>query len=131
MAKILLIDDEKQVRSMLKIALEEAGHEVYEACSGKEALKSYRSHPTDLIITDILMPDMDGLEAIMQFKQADPSVKIIAMSGGGYSSGKMYLDSARQFGATYALEKPFGMDELLATVQAALESSVAGANHRI
>jgi CheY-like chemotaxis protein len=120
MAKILLVDDEKQLRSMLRIALESAGHEVEEAVDGKEAIESYRNHPADLLLTDIVMPGQEGIETIMQFREKYPELKIIAMSGGGQNSGQSYLDWAKKLGANRTLAKPFSIEGFLGAVQEVL-----------
>src|SRR6266404_4336168 len=117
MSKILLVDDEQQLRSMLRIALESAGHEVEEAGDGKEAIESYCSHPADLLVTDIVMPGQEGIETIMQFRDKFPELKIIAMSGGGKNNRQTYLDWAKKLGANRALAKPFSIDDFLTAVQ--------------
>src|SRR5687767_14027836 len=100
MASILLVEDDEQLRPMLKLVLERGGHQVQEAGNGKEALKIYLRHPTDLVVTDLVMPDKEGLETILELRRIYPDVKIIAMSGGGRTGGGQgYLELARKFGA--------------------------------
>ena len=82
MAKILIVDDEEQLRDVLKTVLQDEGHEVVEAGNGNAAMEQFRLTPTELIITDIVMPDKEGLETIIDFRRIYPQVKIIAMSGG-------------------------------------------------
>jgi CheY-like chemotaxis protein len=120
MARILVIDDEASVRKMLRHMLERAGHEVAEAEDGGVGLRFYREHPTDLIITDILMPDKEGIETILQLRKIHPQVKIIAISGGGHMNKHDLLVTAQRLGATRTLAKPFERQELLAAVQEAL-----------
>ncbi len=94
MAHILIIDDEHQIRSMLRKVFESEGYIVTEASNGMEGLKCYYENPADLIITDILMPDKEGLETIMALKKENPDAKIIAMSSGGINKPQGYLDIA-------------------------------------
>ena len=122
MARILIIDDDDQLRHMLCQALEQAGYETVEARDGEEGLEHYRATPTDLIITDILMPGREGLETIMELRREVPGVKIIAISGGGQTGNMTFLEVARYLGAQRALQKPFELRELLNAVREVLES---------
>jgi len=106
MARILVVDDEEQVRLLLRIFLEKKGHEVIEAVDGEEGINLYRQTPTDLIITDLIMPKKDGLNMIMELKKEFPKVKIIAISGGGAIEPKRYLALAQGLGAGRILYKP-------------------------
>jgi CheY-like chemotaxis protein len=115
LTKILLVEDEEAVRSMLKAVLEDEGYQIQEASNGKEALQSYASSPADLILTDIVMPDTEGIEMIMKLRKSDPKVKIVAMSGGNY------LTLAKRLGADHILEKPFSNQALLDTVKIMLQ----------
>jgi CheY-like chemotaxis protein len=121
--RILIIDDEDQTRRMLHQVLQRAGYEVIEAGDGVEGIQRYREAPTDLIITDILMPEKEGLETIMDLKREFPHVKIIAMSGGGRTGNLNFLEVARRLGAQRTLEKPFGLQEILKAVQELLPDS--------
>lgn len=107
MPRIMVIDDNWQLRAELCHALERAGYTVDEAGDGREALKMARKACPDVIVTDILMPNMEGLETIMEMRKIRPHVKIIAMSGGGRMKNGSFLDIAKQFGANAVLEKPF------------------------
>ena len=120
MANILLVEDEEQLRSMLKIVLESAGHTVQEAGDGREALDSYVRHPADLMVTDIVMPNKEGIETILEFRRNHPGLKIIAMSGGGRNSAQDYLKLAMTFGADYVLTKPFSNQAMLDVVRTLL-----------
>ncbi len=120
MPTILVIDDEEQVRSLLRQALTGAGYEVVEAGNGRQGLDRYREAPTDLVITDILMPDEDGLEATLQLTREFPEVKIIAMTGG--SGNTNFLDVAKLFGARKTLSKPFELARLLEAVRDELKN---------
>jgi CheY-like chemotaxis protein len=122
MANILLVDDEEQLRSILRIVLESAGHQVEEAGNGKEAVESYRSRPADLLVTDIVMPEKEGIETIIQLRESYPNVKVIAMSGGGRTGDQNYLELARKLGANHVLAKPFSNSEFLAAVKLVLQS---------
>ena len=120
MTSILLIDDDEQLRTMLSVVLRRAGYEVQVAIDGIEASNFYRSHPTDLIITDLIMPGKEGLEIIMELRKDYPRAKIIAMSGGGRSGTMSYLKVAKAFGAQEVLEKPFPNQEILEAVRRVL-----------
>ena len=122
MANILLVDDEEQLRSILRIVLESAGHTVQEAGDGKEALESYVRHPAELMVTDIVMPNKEGIETILEFRRNHPGLKIIAMSGGGRNSAQDYLKLAKSFGADYVLTKPFSNQAILDVVKTVLAS---------
>ena len=117
MAKILIIDDEKLARVTMRKILERAGYEIVEAATGLDGLKAFRAGSFDLVITDIIMPDMEGIETITQLQHLAPDVKIIAASGGGRTRNLDFLKLAQDHGALRALEKPFSNDDLLATVR--------------
>jgi CheY-like chemotaxis protein len=123
LARILLIDDEAAGRELLREVLEAEGHEVIEAGDGQLGSRLYRQQPTDLIITDIYMPNQEGLETIRELKRDFPDVKFIAMSGG--SGGVVEVDVLRiaeKLGAVRTLSKPFGLTELVDAVEAALRA---------
>ncbi|MBI3246646.1 MAG: response regulator [Deltaproteobacteria bacterium] len=120
MVRILVIDDEAQVRDVLRQMLEKAGYEVVEAPEGAEGLQLHRKHPVDLIITDIVMPGKEGIETILALRKCVPKVKIIAISGGGHMNKLDLLSVAQEFGAARTLAKPFARKELLAAVQEVL-----------
>ena len=129
MASILIIDDEDSVREMLRRLLERVGHTVYEAADGKTALRMYARNPTDLVITDIYMPEMDGIEFLIRVREAFPEARIIALSGGSFISKEEVLRDAAQLGAVGILEKPFSVEECLDVVQRALKADDEGAAH--
>jgi DNA-binding response OmpR family regulator len=120
MANILLVEDEENLRSMLRIVLEDAGHEVAEAGNGKEVVEIYRRRPPDLLITDIIMPDEEGIETIIKVRKNFPHAKIIAMSGGGRTGTPNYLDLARKLGANHILAKPFSNRDFLSGIEMVL-----------
>jgi DNA-binding response OmpR family regulator len=117
MARILLIEDNDPVRTLLRDTLELDGHTVIEARNGKQGLALFQHAGADLVITDIVMPEKDGLEVVAALREKHPSVKIIAISGA--DSGD-YLDSARLTGAAKVLLKPFSSDVLMAAINALL-----------
>ena len=122
MPSILVVDDEDQVRQLIRQTLEQAGYHVTEARHGKEALKQYRLAPADLVIMDILMPEQDGLETTVTLLREFPNVKVIAITGGSDMIGILnFLDVAKMLGAHSTLQKPFEMKALLDAVQAELK----------
>jgi DNA-binding response OmpR family regulator len=123
MAVILLVDDDDQFRDMVKSMLERQGHEVETAGNGNEAMKRYRTRPPDLVITDLIMPDKDGLETIRELRRHDAHVRIIAMSGGGRTSPATYLKMASDMGAAMILAKPFSNQQLSEAVRTALSAA--------
>jgi DNA-binding response OmpR family regulator len=114
---VLIVDDNADMQSFVKIVLERAGFEAQVAADGERALALQRAHPVDVLITDIFMPERDGIELIHQFKSAFPQVKIIAMSGGGRISKRDYLPLAADIGADLVLRKPFAADTLLSMLR--------------
>jgi CheY-like chemotaxis protein len=111
-SKILVIDDDEQIRVVFKEMLARLGYEVLEAATGEDGLALQREKAADLVITDIIMPDKEGLETIRELRREFPEVKIIAMSGGGQIGSDGYLNVAKQFGAACALHKPIRMEQL-------------------
>jgi len=112
---ILLIDDDAPIRAFLRQVLEEAGYKVIEASNGQEGLRQFRQTPTDFVITDLLMPDTDGLEVTVGLRRESPTVKIIALSGG--SGHWDYLDAAKFLGAHRTMRKPVTRADLLQAVE--------------
>lgn len=113
MSAILVVDDQKGIRDILRKVLREAGHDVAEAEDGAAALALARAQPFNLVITDIIMPEMEGIETIATMKRERPNVKILAMSGGGRAKIMDFLAVAQKTGADAILEKPFRKNELL------------------
>lgn len=120
MARILLIDDEVSMHRPLQILLGRAGHEVRSAANGSEALKLWRESSGDLVITDIHMPEKDGLETILELRHLAPDVRILAMSGGDRNGRVDVLSAAALLGAVGTIVKPFTLEEMLAAVEQAL-----------
>jgi len=96
MARILIIDDEPQLLDMLGQTFEREGYDIVKASNGKEGIKLYRENPVDLIITDIIMPEKEGIETIFELRKDFPDLKIIAISGGGRIEPEEYLDIAKK-----------------------------------
>ena len=117
MKKILIIDDEPHILLMLKKMLERAGYEIEIAINGMEGLELFKKSPTDLVITDIIMPEKEGLETIREMKRLQSGLKIIAMSGGGKITADNYLQTAKLFGASRILEKPFTQQQMVEAVK--------------
>jgi CheY-like chemotaxis protein len=118
MTRLLVVDDSADMRESMKLLLERAGYRVELAGNGTEALAAQRRRAADVLITDIFMPEADGLETIEAFKREFPQVKILAMSGGGVRvGGAVYLETARVAGADAMLRKPFEMKVLLQALQ--------------
>lgn len=121
--RILVVDDDDQLREMLRKMLEKAGYEVIEASDGKEALNLQEKSPSDLMITDIIMPEKEGIDTIMDFRMNYPQVRIIAMSGGGRIGPTEYLDMAEKLGADKTFAKPFSSKAMLATIRDLLQQN--------
>jgi len=123
MAKILLVDDDDMFRDMLSKTLTKMGHVVVEAHDGKEAHKIFAEAPADLVITDIVMPEKDGIQTIIELRHRYPGLQIVAMSGGGRMSPTNYLKSAKMLGAQRVLAKPFSNQELAAVLNELLPNA--------
>jgi CheY-like chemotaxis protein len=123
MARILVIDNEQLARFAIRKMLLSAGHQVVEAENGVVATDLCKVEAFDLVITDILMPEKEGIETILELKSDRPDQKIIAISGGGRDRYQGYLQTAVQLGADEALAKPFTDEALLARVDACLGTS--------
>jgi DNA-binding NtrC family response regulator len=119
MATILIIDDEETIRVLLCSALGAAGYEVTEAVNGRKGLDLYRKRPTDLVITDIVMPEMNGLDLLLELTREFLRAKVIAISGAGDSTHA--LSVAKLLGARQTFQKPFSMPDLLSAVRYELE----------
>jgi DNA-binding response OmpR family regulator len=120
MYRILVIDDDEQIRALLSQMLERAGYQVVEAANGDEGLRLFRTQSADLVITDLIMPEKEGIETILELRREFPQVQVIAISGGGKYNPRDYLPIARQLGACATISKPFSRQEILDAVQAAL-----------
>jgi DNA-binding NtrC family response regulator len=117
MARVLVIDDEEDVCAAIRDALEDAGHHVLTAPNGKRAVALVKESDADVVITDIFMPESEGIETILALREACPNVKIIAMSAGGFGGTLDYLPAARKLGAVETIGKPFEVRALVALVE--------------
>jgi len=126
MARILIIDDEADLRATLRDILEAQGYEVIEASDGREGLRHYLLAPMDLVITDLLMPEQEGMETIQAMRRVNPQVKIIAISGGGQTGRLDFLEAAAVLGAQRTLRKPFRPRELLTAVRELMQGEREG-----
>lgn len=121
MASILIVDDEDSVRNLVREMLSRDEYTLYEARNGEEAVSCFRQNPVDLIITDLVMPEKSGIDLIMQLKNDNARVKIVAISGGGGITGRFdYLPIAKLLGAKSIIRKPFTMADLRKAVSDAL-----------
>jgi YesN/AraC family two-component response regulator len=116
MAKILIIDDETAIAMMLKKMVEKAGFEAKTANNGVEGLSVFDTFNPDLLITDIVMPEKEGLELIFELRRKNPNLKIIAISGGGRFQYEGYLNSAKHLGANRVFQKPLDLKELINSI---------------
>jgi len=115
MVKILLVEDNSAVREATRLVLEGAGYEVLEAISGLRVEDTIDSHKPELVLTDMLMPDRDGVETVLALRRRYPRLRIIAMSGGG-PRGDLDLGVARKLGASATLGKPYDPEQLIALI---------------
>ena len=122
MAGIMIVEDDRDLREMLKISLLKMKYTVIEASNGKEALLHFKPGITDMVITDLIMPDEDGLKVIMKIKEIKPSTKVIAISGGGKAGPGNYLSLARALGADEVFSKPFSVHDLLKKIEELLNT---------
>lgn len=125
MKRILIIDDDYLVRDMLERLMRKACYKVVTAEDGNRALRLHRDNPVDLVITDIIMPEKEGLETITEFRKLSSGVKIIAISGGGRVGPSSYLRMAKLLGADRTFAKPVDTAQLLATVEELLAADGA------
>ena len=119
MAMILIIDDEETIRVLLRSALQAEGYEVAEAVNGREGLERYRDRPADLVITDIVMPELNGLDMLLELTREFLHAEVIAISGAGEE--KNLLDVAKLLGARQTFQKPFSVPQLLSAVRYELQ----------
>lgn len=120
MAKILIVEDEDELRNAIRRTLEINGYEVTTAEEGRKALMLIEKDKPDLVLTDIFMPGMEGLETIQKLAGAHPGLPIVVMTG---SLDRLFLDLGLKFGAVHGLNKPFSTDELLIAIDESLEPS--------
>lgn len=125
MSRILVIDDDEVVRDTLRLILAGAGHQVALAPDGKAGLEAFEALAPDLVITDILMPEKEGMETIGDLRRLAASLPIIVISGGGRIGNMDFLAAARHFGADRSFAKPFEPDEVLEAVSQLLRAEAA------
>lgn len=126
MVRVLLVDDHDDVRVTLTRALKRLGHEVAQASNGAEALRALRDTPCDLVITDINMPEMDGIELVLAIRSERADLPVIAMSGGGMLAKELLLADADALGAVLTLEKPISVADLASAVDHAMAAPPRG-----
>jgi DNA-binding NtrC family response regulator len=117
--RVLLIEDDASVRRLVRRMLERGRHEVTEADNGRAGLDHLGSGAFDLVITDIVMPEMDGIELLIEVRKRHPALRVIAMSGGGRTGHMDFLGSAEMLGASAVLQKPFTFDVLATAIRRA------------
>ncbi len=117
MPGILIVEDDNDLREMLKLALVRRKFTVMEAQNGKEAITHFKPSLTDLVITDLIMPEEDGLKVIMKFRELKSGIRIIAISGGGKAGPGSYLNLAKALGADDIYSKPFSINDMIARIE--------------
>jgi DNA-binding NtrC family response regulator len=120
-SRILLVDDDDGLRTALRRALEREGHEVVEASNGRHALDRLKETTVNLVITDIIMPESEGIELALILHKTQPELPVIAISGGGNWTAEFHLSIAKKAGALHAFEKPFAVEALLKRVDELLQ----------
>jgi len=120
MALVLVIDDDPQMRRTLTRLLKANDHHVLDAEDGREGLGMYRGHCPDLVITDLIMPGVEGIETIREIRRQTPEAKVIAISGGGMTQDPRFLRAAQRLGADIVMQKPVKMAELMGAVDSLL-----------
>lgn len=120
--RILVIDDDEQMRTLLRQVMEWAGYQVVEASNGREGMRLQKQVMADLVITDLIMPEQEGLETITELKNRYAKTKIIAISGGGRIGPEAYLPAAKELGADKVFSKPFDVKELAEAVKELLQN---------
>ena len=118
--RIMIVDDDPGIRRALHILLSREGYLVTQACDGMEAVRMWREKGGDLVITDLHMPEKNGIEMIVELLSQTPAIRIIAMSGGGQTRRLDLLGNAIMLGAILTIEKPFTLNEMMQTVRRAL-----------
>jgi DNA-binding response OmpR family regulator len=122
MACILVIDDDHAIQITLKVALEDEGHDVVCASDGEQGLRALANKTPDLVVTDLIMPNKEGIETIIEIRVRDPKTPVLAISGGGRLSNVDFLKMATKVGANEILAKPFERYDLIAAVRRLLSS---------
>jgi DNA-binding NtrC family response regulator len=123
MARVMVVDDDEGIRRLVAKIVQSDGHAVCEEPDGATALRHFAGDPVDLVISDIYMPDMDGIEFLMRVRATHPEARIIMMSGGGALAADNVLRASQALGATVVLRKPFSAIQMRAAVQLALKDA--------
>ena len=121
--RIMVVDDDASIRRTLQILLSKAGYEVMQARDGLEAVRLWRDRGGDLVITDLHMPEKDGIETIIELLTYSPGIRIIAMSGGGQTKRLDLLGNMTLLGTVLTIEKPFTLTEMMTMVGRALKAA--------
>lgn len=124
--RVLIVDDDPGIRRTLHILLSREGYQVTQASNGVEALRLWRDKGGDLVITDLHMPEKNGIETIVEILSHTPGMRIIAMSGGGQTKRLDLLSNAMMLGAVLTIEKPFTLSEMMSIVRQALKPEDQG-----
>ncbi|WP_022728118.1 response regulator [Fodinicurvata sediminis] len=122
MRTVLLIDDEKTILEAMGYSLSKAGYTVFSAANGKEGLAFLDSQPVDAVVTDIIMPEKEGLETIIEIRRKWPDLPIVAISGGGRTRQLHFLEMSRDFGANEIMQKPFKPSQLIESLNRLLDA---------
>jgi CheY-like chemotaxis protein len=122
MPGVLIVEDDRELREMLKMSLLRKGYTVQEAENGKEAISHFKPLITDLVVTDLIMPDEDGIKVVIRLRELKPAIKIIAISGGGKVGPGSYLNLAKALGADAIYSKPFSIKDLIVKIEQLLEN---------
>ena len=120
MPTVLVIDDDPQFRDILQSAFADAGYNVLMAQNGRHGVALYAANAVDLVVTDILMPEQEGIETIIRIRKGDRNARVLAISGGGRTGNMQFLEAATKFGASAVLAKPFRLEQLLKAAAVAL-----------
>ena len=122
MPGVLIVEDDNELREMLKMSLLRRNFTVLEAENGKAAITHFKPLLTDLVVTDLIMPEEDGLKVVIKLRELKPSIKIIAISGGGKVGPGSYLNMAKALGADAIYSKPFSVNDLIAKIEQLLDN---------
>jgi DNA-binding NtrC family response regulator len=120
MSTVLVIDDDPALRDVMTVILESIGHRVVTAANGSRGLEAFRREKPELVITDILMPEKDGIESLREIRRMAPEMPVIAMSGGTAAGNMYFLTVAHKLGASATIEKPFRREQLLSVIRQVL-----------
>jgi DNA-binding response OmpR family regulator len=124
--RVLVVDDDHDLRELIRSSLEIAGFDAFDAADGREAMGLFVDRSPDVVVTDIFMPEMDGLELLMKLREFLPRVPVIVISGGGQHRDRTSVRAALALGAVELLTKPCDMNDVVAAVRRALDGASAG-----